>query len=99
MEVLSPGLSPLVALPGTDPGSTPFENNRVPEIVEGPPTAVPSTAIKMVRQSCGAILSVPFESQIDEPLLPVIDQPGGKVCPVAATRAISDGILIWGLNL
>lgn len=36
-ELLSPGTSPAVAGPEAEPGATPFENNRLPETVWGPP--------------------------------------------------------------
>ncbi len=79
VEALSAGLSPFVGPPDTEPGASPFENNRLPDMVEGPPTVLPSIAINIVRHACAGILSVPLESLIVEPLLLIIVQPSGKV--------------------
>ncbi len=79
VEALSAGLSPRVAVPDDEPGDSPFENNKFPEIVEGPPTALPLIEINRVRQTPAGILSVPLESLIVDPSLLVIVQPAGKV--------------------
>lgn len=99
MELLSAGLSPRVGPPGAEPGAIPFENDKLPEIVEAPPVFLPVTAINIVRHSAERNSSVPFENLIVEPSLPMIVQPAGKVCPEDAMRAISAGTLICGFNL
>src|ERR1051326_3319475 len=89
VDALSAGLSPCVGPPGAEPGASPFENNRLPEMVEGPPAALPSIAIRIERHPCAGILSVPLESLIVEPSLLVIVQPSGNVWPLVAILAIA----------
>ncbi len=51
VEVLSAVLSPGVAGPEAEPGTTAFEKSMFPEMVNGPPIVFPVMAISMVRQS------------------------------------------------
>jgi hypothetical protein len=99
VEPLSAVKSPGVAVPDAEPGATPGENHRLPETVEGPPSAFPCIAINIVRVVFGGTWSVPFESLITEPELKVIVQPEGNTWPVAGILTSAEGTLIWGLNL
>ena len=99
VPVLSEVLSP-VKVPG-NVHDEPFENSKLPLIVEGPPRAVPCTLINTWRCSPTGITSEPLHTVIEPPLLTVIVQPGGSpvCCGVGNAPAIATGILICALTL
>ena len=98
-EELSATLSSFVEKPLKLPGAMPFENNKFPIIVVGPPVLLPFMAISMILLEFSGIISVPLLSDTTPFLLIVIVQPSGNTCPVSGMLTNAVGKLICGLIL